>query len=251
MVYQQQQQEQPGVIVSGRLYNRMPQNLIVLARNSGSSSGSNNDSSNGSIDTLIDTTTQQRKKTHNLSLHGPPSPPLVLPSGSVKQQRRSERRRSERKRCEGYDLLDIVKDAEASPKLSKRSKAKAKKVRLLFQEQQQQQRHDEQLKELQEQAMAAIKKAAIREEILFYENRTRQNVIQTQQALDRMEISSSSSSSEYYEVEYNDIPYNDSTENDDNHDHDTTNNCFFLTHLLPFFQELKNKFDDQLLKSIP
>jgi len=213
--------------------------MIFLERSSGSGS-----SNNGSTDTLI-TTTQQRSKNINISLQCPPPPPFLLPGSSSliqREQQRSERR--QRKRCsgEGYDFLEIVKDAEESPKLSTRSKAKAKKVRLLFQEQQQ--RHDEQLRELQEQAVAAIKKAAIREEILYYENRTRQNILQTQQVLDRMEISSSGSS-EYY-VDYNDIAYNDIIENEnDNH-----NGCF-LTHLLPFFQFLKDKFDDQLLKSMP
>jgi len=243
MVFFQQQQEQhdvSGAVVIGRLYNRMPQNMILLERNSSSSTGSY-----GSSDTLINTTQQQRNKNTTISLQCPPPPPFLLPDSSLKEREQQRNERRQRKRCEGYDFLEIVKDAEESPKLSKRSKAKAKKVRLLFQEQQQ--RHDEQLRELQEQAVAAIKKAAIREEILYYENRTRQNILQTQQVLDRMEISSSSSS-EYY-VEYNDIVYND-IDNESDNDNDNDNNCF-LTHLLPFFQFLKDKFDDQLLKSMP
>jgi len=235
MVFQQHEHEQiSGVVVVGRLYNRMPQNMIFLKRSSDSNS------SNGSTDTLVNNVTTNRSK-DNISLHCPPPPPLLRPSSSLKQQQRSEQR--ERTRCgEGYNFLDIVKDAEESPKLSKRSKAKAKKVRLLF-HQEQQQRHDKQLHELQEQAVAAIKKAAIREEILYYENRNQSRKTQTRHdVLDRMELESYSSGSEYT-VEYNDIIENEN----DNHD----NNHCFLTQLVPFFQFLKDKFDDQLLKSMP
>jgi len=228
MVFQQQQQQQQYEEVIGRLYNRMSP-TIISERNSGRSS---NRSSSGSSETLITTT----RSMNNFSLHNRSPPPPLL--------------QRDRKRCsEGYDFLDIVKDAEDSSKYSKRSKAKAKKVRFLFQEQQQQQRHDEQFRELQQQAVAAIKAVALQEEILYYENRNRQNVIQTQNVLDMMEISSISSSRSEYYVDYNNIVYNDIIiEND--HDNHNDDGCS-LTHLVPFFQHLKDKFDDQLLQSIP
>ena len=213
-------QQEQEVEVVGRLYNRMPPNMIYLE-------SSSDRSSNGSTDTRI-SATQQRKKNFLL-----PTPTPVLLPGFVSENS---------SRDNDLTLMEIVTDAETSPKLSTRSKAKAKKVRLLFQ--QQQQRQEEELRELQQQAVAAIKKAAIREEILYYEKRNQSMKIQTQHVLERMELEDYSSSSNEY---YNDIPYNDI----DNDNHDNNNNNCFLTHLLPFFQQVKNKFDDQLLKSIP
>ena len=261
MIFQQEQQHVSGVVIVGRLYNRMPHNICMDGQRS-------TDSDN----TLINTNGLRQ---NNVSLRRQ-TPPLLLP-GSFKQRRKDRRddhalsttpprsllkklRRSERnkhryrRRDEHRDdhrsdhdltMIDIVNDAEESPKLTKRSKvAKAKKVRMRFE--QEQQRHEEQLQELQEQAVATITAAAIAEERFYNHKRnTSMTSQQTQDILDMMELESNSS------FEYNDIAYNDiDIENDNDNDNDNTNNCF-LTHLLPFFQSLKDKFDDQLLKSNP
>ena len=90
-------------------------------------------------------------------------------------------------------MIEIVKNAEHSTKLSKRSKAKARKVQLIFQEQQQQQRkrqHDEQrLKELQKQAVANIKNAAIADERLYFQKRNNRRRIQILLDMTETEIS--------------------------------------------------------------
>mmetsp|Transcript_53530 Transcript_53530/g.59795 ORF Transcript_53530/g.59795 Transcript_53530/m.59795 type:complete len:203 (-) Transcript_53530:248-856(-) len=196
-----QEKEHPQTVVIGRLYNRIPHYIFIENV----------------------TTTDNNMYT---TQHQIPPPPL-LPSGfnSDNCSNRKRRQVRERKkfshptqvRYEGDDLFEIVKDTETAPKLSKRSKAKAKKALLLFQEQHQR-RHDEQLKELRQQAVAAINTASIRE---YYEKRSSGMVTQTQNALDIMGID-----------EYSNIPYYDiENENEKNYQY----NCF-LRHILPFFQ---------------
>ena len=136
-------------------------------------------------------------------------------------------------------MIEIVKDAKHSPKLSKRSKAKAKKVQLLFQQEQ----------ELQKQEAVAIIKAA---DIIADERLHMMDIemdIEMEMEME-MEINSSSSSknsssSSKISSEYNDIIYNDSdNKGNENNDH---NGCF-LSNLVPFFENLReDKHDNNQL----
>jgi len=161
--------------------------------------------------------------------HQIPPPPLLPPGFNsdncsnrkrrqVRERKKFSHPRTQVVRDEGDDLVEIVKDTDTAPTLSKRSTAKAKKALLLCQEQHQRRRHDEQLQELRQQAVAAINTASIRE---YYEKRSSGMVTQTQNALDMMGLD-----------EFSNIPYYDiENENENNNQ----NNCF-LTHILPFFQ---------------